>query len=625
MNLAPKIPARAGRVLNWPWAAPLLILVLSGLSQLIIQRWEPGRRLWPTAAIYLLAAGLMIWWLRRQATRQAQLAAELWQATAQAARTRNQLLAVHDLGARLAAAANTQQVLELAVRAPGYLTNAVGSLVVSFDEERERLKLDMAWGLSDAFLQALRQRVEAGLPGERCQSCRPLTARLYNGCPLFDGMEGLAQADGIQSLVCVPITCEQKRTGIISAYFPSPDGPPAEQMQLLNIVATEIAAALEGVRQRTGHMEALYAVEHLTQSRQDTCVLLEQVLDITLAGWGLRSGSILLRDPGGEAWAERVQRGLGESPEQPSAALAARLAETAIERGEPVLIPDLAALPPGAPGCDPEPGSAAAAPLIAGGELLGALVLAAERAHFFQPHHAPFFSTIAHQAALAINNARLQARVQQLATLEERFRLSREMHDGLAQTLSSLGWQTDHLRTLLSRGELAAMEPVLATTRQLIHEAYLDVREAIDGLRDPPGSLRPTLETYLAEFETRTGIRATLETEGAPVPLRPETELQLLRIVQEALSNVRKHAAAGQVWVRLRYQRQKLALTIADDGRGFDPALPPGRGHVGLATMRERAESQGGELTLVTGPNQGTRLTITVPSNLALNGKEGET
>jgi signal transduction histidine kinase len=153
-----------------------------------------------------------------------------------------------------------------------------------------------------------------------------------------------------------------------------------------------------------------------------------------------------------------------------------------------------------------------------------------------------------------------------------------------------------------------------------VHAAYQDVREAIDGLRlqrEPTGSLVTTLQEYAADFEERFDTRVTLETGVNPIRISPETELQLLRIVQEALTNVRKHAGASNIWIQLQQSERdnNLSLTIADDGQGFDPALPRRRGHLGLTSMRERAQSQYGDLSLVTGPDQGTRVTVTLPLN----------
>ncbi|MFZ5918757.1 MAG: GAF domain-containing sensor histidine kinase [Chloroflexota bacterium] len=607
------------------WAVPLAMLGLVAVHQWL---WQALRAWLPPAWHFWLAVGLdglsgsvAAWlaldWLAANAVRQERTRADLRAAYDSLAETHRQLLAVHDIGREIASAADMQQVLELAARAPVHLAGAVGSAVITLDQERDRLNLDMAWGLSDDYLLGFRRRLEAGVPAGRCQSCESLAGRVSGDCPLFEGMQDLARAEGIQSLICLPVVRDKKREGIISAYFPSPDGPPEDQVQLLNIVATEIAAAMDSVRLRANHMATLYAVENLSQSGHDLGGFLEQILAATLAGWGAPGGAIFMYDPAGEIWHHWVQSGLGDGPNDPSFDLALRLAEESRQQGQPILIQDLA-LRPGN-GARPEGlRSAAAAPLIVGGEVLGALVMLAGRAGLFQPRQASFFQTIAHQAALAISNARLHAQVQQMAVLEERYRLSREMHDGLAQTLSALGWQLDRAHRLLAENRLEALQEDLALGRRMVRDAYMDVREAIDGLRltvEHRGGLPAALEEYVADFEIRTGIGTVLEIEGNESPLPAEMELQLLRIVQEALTNARKHAAASRVSVRLQYAEdgRKLMLTVADDGRGFDPALPRGRGHLGMNTMRERAQSQGGDLMVVTGPNQGTRITVALP------------
>jgi len=145
----------------------------------------------------------------------------------------------------------------------------------------------------------------------------------------------------------------------------------------------------------------------------------------------------------------------------------------------------------------------------------------------------------------------------------------------------------------------------------------MDVREAIDGLRlqgGQVGNLSSVLREHIADFESRTGINTTLKITVEDSVFGPETALQLQRIIQEALTNIRKHAQAKTVHVDLQLQGDGwLNLTIADDGRGFDPDLPRGRKHLGLSTMRERAESLGGDISIVTGSGQGTRVTVTLP------------
>jgi signal transduction histidine kinase len=223
---------------------------------------------------------------------------------------------------------------------------------------------------------------------------------------------------------------------------------------------------------------------------------------------------------------------------------------------------------------------------------------------------------IASQIALAARNAQLYTQLRQTAVLEERYRLSREMHDGLAQTLGYLGMQAERLERLVERGEAERLPAELKELRQVIAEAYLDLRETIDGLRltvDQPGGFSGALQAHVADFTRRSGLAVDCSCVDAPSDLPPDVALHLLRITQEALANVRRHAKAGRVWVSLARENGALELTISDDGQGFDAASPLERGHVGLASMRERVRSLDGQLTFATSPGQGTRITARVP------------
>jgi signal transduction histidine kinase len=223
---------------------------------------------------------------------------------------------------------------------------------------------------------------------------------------------------------------------------------------------------------------------------------------------------------------------------------------------------------------------------------------------------------MAHQIALAIRNAQLYAQVGQIAMLEERYRLSREIHDGLAQTLGYLNLQAERVEGLITAKRYDATASELSEMRQSIRAAYVDVREAIDGLRlsvAEPGNLSARLAEYVDEFAKQSGIAARV---AAPDDLMidPETGMQLLRIAQEALTNVRKHSGARNVQIALRASATEIELAITDDGRGFPDAIPGRAYHShGLATMRERAQSIGGAFSVATGAGQGTRIAITAP------------
>ncbi len=223
------------------------------------------------------------------------------------------------------------------------------------------------------------------------------------------------------------------------------------------------------------------------------------------------------------------------------------------------------------------------------------------------------------QAALAIDNAHLHEQVADLAVAQERLRIAHEMHDGLAQVLGYVNTKVQAAEMYLKREkaeEAAAQLRELATSAR---QAYSDVRESIVGLRTLPGpsrSLDEVLREYLAQWEEMSRVSTSLRIDSS-VQLRPSQELQVVRIVQESLTNVRKHAKATHVRVDISRDGNELIAVIEDDGVGFNAAARA-RGEFpqfGLSTMRERAESIGGTLTIDSTPGSGTRVKLTMVSD----------
>jgi two-component system nitrate/nitrite sensor histidine kinase NarX len=166
------------------------------------------------------------------------------------------------------------------------------------------------------------------------------------------------------------------------------------------------------------------------------------------------------------------------------------------------------------------------------------------------------------------------------------------------------------------RGAEAMAE--LERMRAVTDDLYQDVRESISELRTRVSErgLPATVREYVDEYEDRHGITVSLHGEEAARGLPALTAFQLLRIIQEALANIRKHASARRAWITFRASDGGLLeLIIGDDGQGFDPrAVPdPSRKSFGLASMRERVESLGGHLTLESQPGQGTRVGVAIP------------
>ena len=265
-----------------------------------------------------------------------------------------------------------------------------------------------------------------------------------------------------------------------------------------------------------------------------------------------------------------------------------------------------------------------AVPLRTGDRFAGGLIVANCRPDRFRDDAAAVVSGLATQAAIAIEKARLVQQVQNLAALEERERIAREMHDGVGQVLGYVGIKAQAVRELVAARRLNEALVQLDQLVSAAQEIYTDLREAILGLRTsvrPGRPLAEALREYLEQFSRNTGVQAHLEIPEGTESLKPAVELQLLRIIQEALTNVRKHAQARHVWVRFCRERDRWQVTVEDDGRGLGASSHTVLGpRFGLRMMRERAESMGGTFAIESRPAGGTRVVVTLPRESGVDG-----
>ncbi len=229
-----------------------------------------------------------------------------------------------------------------------------------------------------------------------------------------------------------------------------------------------------------------------------------------------------------------------------------------------------------------------------------------------------YLATLSDLASIAITSARARENEHQQAILAERERIAREMHDSLAQVL---GVTHLRLRALGSRADVRGRHAIaaeLAELADLSEEAYRDVREAILGLRESSRADRGLLDglrAYLDKYSQQCGIETSLETTlDHDLVLPPRGEVQVIRVIQEALTNVRKHSGATSAVVRVTKTDDTATFVVADDGHGFDVSgALHGRDGFGLHAMRERMELIGGTLVIDSAPGRGTRVVAGVP------------
>ncbi|MFC1949216.1 sensor histidine kinase [Chloroflexota bacterium] len=214
-------------------------------------------------------------------------------------------------------------------------------------------------------------------------------------------------------------------------------------------------------------------------------------------------------------------------------------------------------------------------------------------------------------------NLNIRRRIEREAIIEERRRIARELHDGVAQSLGYLNMKTKLVSDSVSSQDTIKALTELSDIRKVVQDTYEDIRESIDQLSTEIKNLPiiPTMANYIQDFGNNNGINVQFEYSKPFPQISPIAELQLFRITQEALTNVRRHADATEVEVMLEGNKNVIEMVIKDNGQGFTltelEEAPPG--YHGLNIVKERAEALGGEVNISTAPGEGTALMVTLP------------
>lgn len=386
--------------------------------------------------------------------------------------------------------------------------------------------------------------------------------------------------------------------------------------QAFNVMADRLQArerdlqsALDRLEQKVRETQALYRIGTEISSLHELDRILHSVVEKARQLLRSEATVLCLLNPAQDAMVVRAQSGPPEQfqpTDHPVMCRGVRGNSGTFDRPCPILGPDNLR-------------AHLSAPLRRGEAVIGAICVSGREAREFTAADDELLAGLATQASIAIENARLYDEVRSLAALEERERIAREMHDGLAQVLGLLHLKLEdtHERALKAGNTDASrdLQAMIAITER----AYEEVRQSIFGLRTMVSrglGLIPTLTEYLHEFSVQTGIAVELESpDDRLLRLPPASEVQLIRIVQEALTNVRKHAGADRAAVRLYPDGPWVRVIIEDHGRGFDPRILTAAGHLqfGLQGMRERAEGLGGKFEIDTAPGRGTRVVATLP------------
>jgi len=253
--------------------------------------------------------------------------------------------------------------------------------------------------------------------------------------------------------------------------------------------------------------------------------------------------------------------------------------------------------------------------------LLGEFNLFFRSAVALSAEETELLDALASHLASALESLRAAALSREAAVAEERALLARELHDSIAQSLVFLKIQVQLLRSASQKGQAAQMNQALDELDTGLRESISDVRELLVHFRTRTNTddIAQALQETLQKFRHQTGLQAHLTVHGDGLPLPADVQVQVLHVLQEALSNVRKHAGATQVDLEV-VKGERWRFSVRDNGVGFDASQGRGPSHVGMKIMHERASGIGAEVSVVSEAGQGTTTTLTLPTHPATRG-----
>ena len=479
--------------------------------------------------------------------------------------------------------------------------------------------------------------------------------------PLRDAYGTLERPSGFagaKSRLSLPLRWGERFIGAVHLYFTGM--PRAESRELLEILVGELAVAIEAASIRTRDLLTLFEVDRSIRAESNLERLLEGVVSKIQERVKADSSAVYLSDEDGRlalAWGrdasgETVSSGAAQQGHQPAAQLehsadltsqhaapltleysssASSLAQLAAQQRVPLMIGGLESQPvlQTADGetvrvlevGDPVLSGARAVlalPMVSENEVIGVIVLADSSRDAFDLRELPLLGLLANQVTLAVRNARAYLYSEELAIFDERNRIAREIHDGIAQSLAFTAMKLDLAERILER-DPERVRSELVSAKTTLREQIKEVRRSIFALR--PLNLErlgfvETMRQYVKDFGEQNSVKSTLEIIGEP-KLSPTNEAVMFRILQEALNNVAKHSRANKVSVNLKASASGTALNVIDDGVGFDPAQLTGIvssvGGLGLQAMRERIEARGGEFEYVSSVGAGATVSASLP------------
>ena len=549
-------------------------------------------------------------------------------------RTERWTSAFAQIAASIAYAQSLEAVLDDLAGSAVAATGMVACAVILLADNPPRFRIAGTHGLAPDYGQRFEAALATGLdlPALRAFRTRQIVVvRRAPEDPDLAHLEALDREISWSTIVCIPMVVRERAVGALKGLFGPGRAPDQDGMAALTAIAHQVAVAVDNARlvaeatAASRRQEALVQAGLALTSELSLPAVLRKIVSLACEVADARYGAVGVLGADGKL-EDFITFGVTDEQRQAIGYLPVGrgILGVLISDARPIRLRRIQDDPRsvGFPPHHPPMTSFLGVPISVRGRWYGNLYLTDKR------HAAEFTEaderaavTLATQAGVAIENARLFAEAQDQLALQERHRLARELHDSVSQALFSLTLQTRATQLLVEREELdptGVLSGPMARLRELTDGALAEMRALIFELR--PDALRE--EGLLAAVRKQAeghgaqeALAVVVEAPDDRMTMPAKVEEQLYRLTQEALGNIVKHAQASCVRVRFQLNHpgaDQLLLEISDDGIGFDPsAARPG--HMGLRTMAERAAALGGTLDVSSRPGSGTAVRVTVP------------
>jgi signal transduction histidine kinase len=432
------------------------------------------------------------------------------------------------------------------------------------------------------------------------------------------------QGSQTRSELTVPISIKGQVIGVLDMQSDHLHAFDATDLELMLALANQTGVAIENARlfaaerRRAGQFRVLTEVNQQIASILEIDELLQHMVRLVQSTFGyyhleiglVEGDELFFKVGAGELW-ERT----GHRTEPARLKIGAQgITGWVAANGKPLVTPDVSREPRYIPLKGSRARSELTVPIITKGQVIGVLDVESDRLNAFDETDLELMTSLANQAGIALENARLYKNARAVAALEERQRLARELHDSVTQSLYGITLYSQAAAGQMALKHFGRVEKHLDEINETSQEALAEMRLLIYQLRPPvleKEGILTALQARLSAVEGRAGLKTSLKADlTTRLPLAVEEGLY--HIAQEALNNTLKHAHAQCVSVTLHQEEALVTLEVSDDGSGFEVASTDQRGKMGLADMEDHARELGGRLSILSQPGQGTRIRVEV-------------